>query len=635
MSPLQTLVDRLARPIDFASRNGYAHLGAVRNLGPFISRQVIIALAEKIYSPVIETHLLALRQLFTDFDLRLDREAQRERLQRAQGILARLRQEDRARSAAAVVSITPPGGRPSKPVGAVSREGVAGAPVWTVPIQYARGVGPKRALLFEKLGVGTLEDLLWLVPWRYEDRAHLMDIGTLAPGVRATICGEVTQVTAKRTARRGLTILEVTVNDPSGSLQAVYFNQPYLEKVLRAGTRVMMNGTAMAGRRGWMDVRMEGPQYEVLGDEEEAPIHVGRIVPIYHETKGLTSRQIRAIVKGALDHWVNGLLDVIPEPVRLRHRVIPFRSAIADIHFPKAGADPAALDRGVTPAHRRLAFEEFFVLQLALAVQQQGVKQEHKGIRFLIKPALLAKLQSALPFSLTSAQRAVLADIQRDMASTKPMHRLIQGDVGSGKTVVALHAMVIACGSGYQAALMAPTEILAEQHFLSLRSLLEGIGVRPVLLTGGGSAKARRETLIQIESGQAQVVIGTQALIQKGLTFSKLGLTVVDEQHKFGVLQRKMLLEKGYRPDVLVLTATPIPRTLAMTIYGDLDVSVISALPPGRQPIRTLRLPEGERRKAYRMVRDEVAAGRQAYIVFPLVEESEKLDLQAVMQAAE
>ncbi|TKB74725.1 MAG: DEAD/DEAH box helicase, partial [Nitrospira sp.] len=478
MSPLQTLVDRLARPIDFASRNGYARLDAVRNLGPFISRQVIMALAEKIYSPVIETHLLALRQLFTDFDPRLDREAQRDRLQRAQGMLTRLRQEDGARLAGtSIVSATPPGGTPSKPVVALSREGPAGDPIWTVPIQYARGVGPKRALLFEKLGVGTLEDLLWLVPWRYEDRAHLMAIGTLAPGVRATICGEVTQVTAKRTARRGFTILDVTVSDPSGSLQAVYFNQPYLEKVLRAGTRVMMNGTATAGHRGWMDVRMEGPQYEVVGDEEEAPIHVGRIVPIYHETKGLTSRQIRAIVKGALDHWVDGLLDVIPEPVRLRHRVMAFSSAIADIHFPKAGADPAALDRGLTPAHRRLAFEEFFVLQLALAVQQQGVRHEHKGIRFLIKPALLAKLQSALPFSLTSAQREVLADIQRDMASTKPMHRLIQGDVGSGKTVVALHAMVIACGSGYQAALMAPTEILAEQHFLSLRSLLEGIGV--------------------------------------------------------------------------------------------------------------------------------------------------------------
>ena len=636
MSPLQTLVDRLARPIDFASRNGYAHLDAVRNLGPFISRQVIMALAEKIYSPVIETHLLALRQLFTDFDLKLDREAQRDRLQRAQGMLTRLRREDGARLAGtSVVSAVPPGGTPSKPVVALSREGPAGAPIWTVPIQYARGVGPKRARLFEKLGVGTIEDLLWLLPWRYEDRAHLMAIGTLTPGVRATISGEVTQVTAKRTARRGFTILDVTVSDSSGSLQALYFNQPYLEKVLRAGTRVMMNGTAMAGRRGWMDVRMEGPQYEVVGDEEETPIHVGRIVPIYHETKGLTSRQIRAIVKGALDHWADGLLDVIPEAVRLRRRVPAFSSAIADIHFPKAGADPAALDRGLTPAHRRLAFEEFFVFQLALAVQQQGVKQEHKGIRFLIKPALLATLQSALPFSLTAAQRAVLADIQRDMASTEPMHRLIQGDVGSGKTVVALHAMVIACGSGYQAALMAPTEILAEQHFLSLRSLLEGIGVRPVLLTSGGSAKARRETLAQIESGRAQVVIGTQALIQQGVTFSKLGLTVVDEQHKFGVLQRKMLLEKGRRPDVLVLTATPIPRTLAMTVYGDLDVSVIAALPPGRRPIRTLRWPEGERRKAYRMVRDEVAAGRQAYIVFPLVEESETLDVQAVMQAAE
>jgi ATP-dependent DNA helicase RecG len=516
-----------------------------------------------------------------------------------------------------------------------SQERFPVSPPWEVPIQFARGVGPKRALLFEKLGVRTLEDLLWHLPWRYEDRSRLAAIGELAPGMRATVCGEVTDLAVKRTMRRGLSIVEVTVSDASGSLQAVYFNQPYLEKVLRAGTKIMMSGTVVAGRRGWMDVRMEAPQYEVLGDEEDAPIHVGRIVPIYHETKGLTSRQIRSVVKGALDQSLSHVPEVLPEGVRLRNRLIPVRSAISEVHFPKNGTEPAVLERGVTPAHRRLAFEEFFVLQVALAIRHQGVTEEEKGIRFLSRPALLAKLQAALPFSLTSAQQSVLADIQRDMASSKPMHRLIQGDVGCGKTVVALHAMVTACGSGYQAALMVPTEILAEQHYLSLRGLLEQIGIRPVLLTGTGSSKPRKETLSLIQRGEAQVVIGTHALIQKGVAFSKLGLVVIDEQHKFGVLQRKTLLDKGYRPDVLVLTATPIPRTLAMTVYGDLDMSAITALPPGRKPIRTLRFPEGERRKAYRLVRDEVAAGRQAYVVFPLVEESEKLDLQAVMQAAE
>jgi ATP-dependent DNA helicase RecG len=429
--------------------------------------------------------------------------------------------------------------------------------------------------------------------------------------------------------------VEVTVSDPSGSLQAVYFNQPFLDKVLRPGARVMLNGMAVAGRRGWTDVRMESPQYEVLGDEEDAPIHVGRIVPIYHETKGLTSRHMRSVVKGVLDQVLPAVPEVLPDGVRLRNRLIPARAALQDVHFPKIGAQPEALERGSTPAHRRLAFEELFVLQVALAIQHQGVVEEKKGIRFLSRPGVLGKLQAALPFTLTDAQQAVLGDILRDMTSPRPMHRLIQGDVGCGKTVVALHAMVTACGSGYQAALMAPTEILAEQHYLSLRGLLQEIGIQAVLLAGGRATKVRKEAVASIRDGEAQVIIGTHALIQKDVVFAKLGLVVIDEQHKFGVLQRKTFLEKGYRPDVLVLTATPIPRTLAMTVYGDLDLSAIRTLPPGRKPIRTLKLSEGERRKAYRLVRDEVARGRQAYVVFPLVEESEKLDLQAVLQAAE
>ncbi len=635
MTPLHTLVDRLTRPITFASRNGFAQLGAVRNLGPFISRQVIVALAERVYPPDVETHLLALRQLFADFDGRLNRQEQRERLHRAQDILARLKQKPDSPPVAAPVGADRRVQPPMKSPTLVAPERPSGDLPWDVSIQFARGVGPKRALLFEKLGVKTVEDLLWYLPWRYEDRSRLASIGELAPGMCATVSGEVTDVTVKRTIRRGLSIVEVTVSDASGSLQAVYFNQPYLEKVLRAGTKVMMSGLVTAGRRGWMDVRMESPQYEVLGDEEDAPIHVGRIVPIYHETKGLTSRQMRSVVRGVLDHAVTAVPEVLPEGVRLRNRLIPVRVALQEIHFPKNGADPQALERGITPAHRRLAFEELFVLQVALAVQHQGVTEEEKGIRFLSRPALLGQLQAALPFTLTGAQQTVLADILRDMTSSRPMHRLIQGDVGCGKTVVALHAMVTACGSGYQAALMAPTEILAEQHYLSLRGLLEEIRIRPVLLTGGGASKVRRDALASIQNGEAQIVIGTHALIQKDVAFAKLGLVIIDEQHKFGVLQRKTLLEKGYRPDVLILTATPIPRTLAMTVYGDLDISAITSLPPGRKPIRTMKFLEGERRKAYRLVRDEVAKGRQAYVVFPLVEESEKLDLQAVLQAAE
>jgi len=316
----------------------------------------------------------------------------------------------------------------------------------------------------------------------------------------------------------------------------------------------------------------------------------------------------------------------------------PLGAALREAHFPSAVPGPGAqeaLDRGTTPAHRRLAFEELFVLELALALRHQAVREEVKGIRFETGSQLADRLRRLLPFQLTPAQERVLEEIRRDMGSLRPMNRLIQGDVGCGKTIVALMAMVVACGSGYQAALMVPTEILAEQHYLNLRPLLDALGLTSVLLKSGGAAKARKAVLVRIAAGEAQVVIGTHALIQKGVDFGRLGLAVIDEQHKFGVLQRKTLLEKGYHPDVLVMTATPIPRTLAMTVYGDLDLSVIDALPPGRRPVRTWLFTEAQRRRAYHLVLDELRAGRQAYIVFPLVEESEKVDLQAAQQAAE
>lgn len=487
----------------------------------------------------------------------------------------------------------------------------------------------------ERLELRTVEETLWFLPRRYEDRSVVTAIGQLVPGSRATICGTVQRSDLKRTAKRGLTILDVVVEDATGILNAVFFNQPYLEKPMKPGVRVMMSGIVSAGRRGWTDLRMETPQYELLGEDHETPLHVGRVVPIYHETKGLTSRQLRTIIKGLLDQYRHALEELLSESQRKRLRFPTMETAIAEVHFPSPQASPASLDRGTTPAHRRLAFEEFYILELALALRQRSVKEEVKGIRFDTGTPLASRLRELLPFRLTEAQERVLSEIRCDMEAPRPMNRLIQGDVGSGKTVVALCAMVIACGSGYQAALMVPTEILAEQHYLNLRPLIQALGLRVVLLKSGGSARARSDVLRQIEMGEAHVVIGTHALIQKGVRFARLGLAVVDEQHKFGVLQRKTLLDKGYHPDVLVMTATPIPRTLAMTVYGDLDVSVIDALPPGRKPIRTWLFSEAQRRRAYQVLQDEVRAGRQGYIVYPLVEESEKVDLQAAIQAAE
>jgi ATP-dependent DNA helicase RecG len=489
--------------------------------------------------------------------------------------------------------------------------------------------------LLERLGVETVEQALWCLPWRYEDRSRVVAIAQLVPGPTATVCGTVVHAQLKGTRRRGMTVLEVVLQDRTGRVRGVFFNQPYLEKMFAEGTQVMWSGPVNHPRTGGTVLQMDVQQYDVIDDGAEMSLHVGRIVPIYHETKGWTSRQMRALVHGLLNEYVAGLEEALPVSIRAKHRFPRIEDAIRSAHFPDKGADLPTLDRGLTPAHRRLAFEELFVLQVALAQRQRQVKDEVKGIRFDPTTSLLKRLSAKLPFKLTAAQDRVVREILRDMAAPRPMNRLIQGDVGSGKTVVALHAMVVACGSGYQAALMAPTEILAEQHANTLRPLLEAVGITPVVLTSGAGSKLRAKTLADIAEGRAQVVIGTHAVIQKSVKFPRLGLAVVDEQHKFGVLQRKTLTEKGYHPDVLVMTATPIPRTLAMTVYGDLDVSVIDALPPGRKPVKTWLFGESDRRKAYQVVTEELKVGRQAYIVFPLVDESEKVDLKAAIQAAD
>jgi ATP-dependent DNA helicase RecG len=473
------------------------------------------------------------------------------------------------------------------------------------------------------------------MPWRYDDRSIITPITKLVLGTLHSICGVITQVEATRARSRRLSILDVAVEDETGTVHAVFFNQPYLEEVLKQGTRVMMAGRVVAGRRGWMDLRLEPTQFEVLSVPDDELLHVGRIVPVYHETKGWSSRQMRVLMHGLLTEHGAELQEVLPLSIRARHRLPPIGEAIQHVHFPPPNMDLAALDRGVTAAHRRLAFEELFLLQAAMVLRQQQMKAEHKPFRFNPHVTQLKQLAQILPFALTAAQERVWGEIQADMATSRPMNRLVQGDVGSGKTIVALHALVMACGSGCQTALMVPTEILAEQHYLNLKPLLEAVGLHAVLLTSGGKAKDRHAVLTRLASGEAQVAIGTHALIQKKVAFAKLGLVVVDEQHKFGVLQRKTLLDKGYRPDVLVMTATPIPRTLAMTLYGDLDVSVIDMLPPGRKPVRTMLYSEGQRHKTWQLVGDELKAGRQVYIVYPLVEESEKSDLKAAIQGAE
>jgi ATP-dependent DNA helicase RecG len=624
----QDWLNRVARPIEFATRDECAHLGAVTNLGSFVATQVLSVLADRVYPKTIEARLVSLRALFVDFQQALPPCEQRRRLKEAVAIVNALR-------GAAKELPQPSDGEGQQALSEPRPDDAKGQSLWRLPIRFAKGVGPKRVGLLQRWKIDTVEDALWTLPWRYEDRSVMTPIGDLVPGMATSICGTIAKCEAKQTRKRRLSVLDVGVEDQSGRMQAVFFNQPYLEKVLAVGKRVMMSGRVIAGRQGWMVPRMEVAQYEVLGEDRESTLHVGRIVPIYHETKGWTSRQMRVLEKDLLDEHVRELHDCLPVQLRARRRLIPIQEALRAAHFPDAGADLTLLEQGKTPAHRRLAFEELFLLQTALATRQRSVQNEPKLLTFNPRTQLLEKLERLLPFRLTAAQDRVIREIFRDMLAPRPMNRLVQGDVGSGKTAVALHALVMACGSGYQAALMAPTEILAEQHYRNLSGIFESLGLKVILMRGGDKASVKTAQISRLASGEVQVAIGTHALIQKGVAFKNLGLAVVDEQHKFGVLQRKTLIDKGYKPDMLVLTATPIPRTLAMTVYGDLDVSIIDALPPGRKPVHTLLFDQSQRRRAYQLLRDELRNGRQAYVVYPLIEESEKTDLQAAMQGAE
>ena len=627
MAQFQQWLDRLARPIEFATRDAFARLPTVKNLSTYVSSQILHALSHQVYPKSIEAALLKLRALFEEDQQRFTLEEQQRRLREAAAILRTLREatEDQGGVWEEPEALTAPQPAPSKS----TRD------LWTVPIRFAKGVGPQRASTLQRLGIETVEDALWTVPWRYEDRSVMTPIGQLVPGMVTAVCGTVVKNSAKRTRNRRFTVLEIGLEDQTGRLQSVFFNQPYLEQIFAVGKSIMMSGRVIAGKQGWMVPRMDVSQYEVVGEGTESTLHVGRIVPIYHETKGWTSRQMRVLMRALVDEHAADLQDILPVPIRARQRLLPVQEAVVQIHFPKAGADLAALELGKSPVHRRLAFEELFLLQMALAARQRSVQVEKKRLHFNPRTPLLDKLGRVLPFTLTTAQDQVIREIFRDMISPRPMNRLVQGDVGSGKTVVALHAIVLACGSGYQAALMAPTEILAEQHYRNLSPLLHSLGVNAALLRGSDKAATKKNQIAHLASGRIQVAIGTHALIQKGVAFKSLGLAVVDEQHKFGVLQRKTLIEKGYGPDVIVLTATPIPRTLAMTVYGDLDVSIIHTLPPGRKPVRTFLFGEAQRRRAYQIIRDELQNKRQVYVVYPLVEESEKTDLQAAIQGAE
>jgi len=503
------------------------------------------------------------------------------------------------------------------------------------PITYLKGVGPQRARFLHAKGVSTVEDLLYYMPFRYEDRSNVKRIADLAPGETATVVSTITAAELFRSRRGRWRLFEVRSKDGSGRpLVCKWFHGDYLKSILERGQSV-----AFFGKVEWDDysgeLSMMHPEYEVLvgTDHEEAHLHLGRIVPIYQAAGRLTTRVLRALVHRAL-HSAALPSDPLPGRVREKLKLPPRAEALSAAHFPPAGTDLRALNAYRTPAQFRLIFEEFFYLECGLALKRRKARSA-KGIAFELNQRAREKIKAILPFKPTAAQKRVLGEIAADMSQPTPMNRLLQGDVGSGKTIVAVEAAVIALENGYQVAVMAPTEILATQHFLSFKKLLEPAGYVVAPLTGGARSRERAKVKRLIASGFAHVIVGTHALISEDVEYRKLGLIVVDEQHRFGVVQRLELLRKGEHPDVLVMTATPIPRTLALTLYGDLDVSVIDELPPGRSPVITKLYSQDEAEKVYSFVRRQVLAGRQAYIVYPVIEESETKTVKAAQKMHE
>ncbi len=502
------------------------------------------------------------------------------------------------------------------------------------PVQYVKGVGPQRAEALAKLGVHTVEDLLLHLPMRYEDRSAVARICDLRPGMRVSVIGEIA-VAGLRRARR-MSVFEIRLDDGSARLKAVFFNQPFLKDVLVRGRRVALFGAVERDAFGSRLLVMRSPQYELLTDDELASIHTGRIVPVYERLGPLTVKPLRRILSRLAGLIPSGLDDPLPQELRERLRLVARGEALRGVHLPGDDGDLDLLNRFRSPAHVRLILEELLLFQLGLARRRLGERAERKRAAFEVGESAREAVKRVLPFPLTAAQRRVLREIADDFRAPYPMNRLIQGDVGSGKTLVALLAIVVVVENGHQAAFMAPTEILAEQHYLTFRRLLRRCPYHVQLMSSAVTGAARKQALGRIASGEAQIVIGTHALIQEGVGFARLGLVVVDEQHRFGVLQRGELQKKGDRPDVLVMTATPIPRTLALTAYGDLDVSVVDEKPPGRSPITTILRSARDRQDIVWRLREAAGEGRQAYVVYPLVEESDKLDdVLAATEAAE
>src|SRR5271165_2005550 len=538
----------------------------------------------------------------------------------------------------------------------------------STPVQYVKGVGPRIGEVLAAKGIHTVGDLLHYLPFRYEDRLNPRGISELRAGEMATVVGEVRNSGLFRT--RSMPIFQLTVGQGRARLRCLWFNATYLQDKFKPGQMIALYGKVEEDQRS-RELQIVQPQFEILGDPTDSgengaekkaaeSLEIGRIVPIYEAIGRLTPRWFRRVIRIALVNLTPDLPDPIPAAVRAHLGLISPRAALWNVHWPEPGESFEALQPSRTPAHIRMIFDELFFVELGLELKRREQKAQ-TGIAFRLDDRARAAIKKILPFHPTAAQKRVLKEIAADMEKPYPMRRLLQGDVGSGKTIVGFEAAIIAIENGCQVALMAPTEILAQQHYFSARRILENAGYRIVLLTGSLEVDRKREIRRHIAQGNAQLVIGTHALLEENVEFSRLGLVIVDEQHRFGVMQRLKLMKKSgdssedthvgtaafgrpaerssasghtatAEPDVLVMTATPIPRTLALTLYGDLDLSVLDELPPGRTPIVTRCVADDQSPKVWEFVRKQVVAGHQAYVVYPVISENEYSELKAAIK---
>ena len=486
----------------------------------------------------------------------------------------------------------------------------------STPAKFLKGVGPVRAEALKRLGVFTAGDLLFHIPHRYEDASTISPISSIETGMDATIVGRVISKGVIPT-RKGLRIFQAVVQDATGMIEVSWPGQPFLDRSISKGDVLLITGTV----RFFHGRQLQPREYVNLGDEEEGT-DSGRVLAVYPATEGLSFKVIRGLIDAHLDGLIALVDEYLPADLLRVAEVLPLAESLRMVHRPQSLAEAA---RG----RERLAFEELLFVHLLRRRAHVLAREKREGIAFENRRDLTSKLKASLPFALTGAQTRAVREIVMDMVSPHRMHRLLQGDVGSGKTIVALFAALLAIENGYQSALMAPTELLAEQHTDTVRRLLEPLGIAPVLITGSLAGKERREADARLRSGEPLLAIGTHALVQERTSFGRLGFVAVDEQHRFGVEQRKALGAKGDRPDVLLLSATPIPRSLALTLYGDLDVSVLDERPPGRLPVTTALRPESARERVLQFIDREVEQGRQAYVVYPVIDESEKTDMKA------